>query len=176
MKTLLICSVIALATSCSCQKDGQTGSGTADKATSSEDQPTMAETGPAVLVYSTTTDHNDHVPVMLSDDGKAIVSYPDPTDLRSSDGLPKPTDLGKGYRLDNRGIGTNVAFLSMGYAEYAALEKAPSTAELMAMILDRDPLKELYHCGPRTKYTDVVAELKKIIAADALGSRCKKLK
>ena len=64
----------------------------------------------------------------------------------------------------------------MCYAEYAALEKAPSTAELMAMILDRDPLKELYHCGPRTKYTDVVAELKKIIEADALGSRCKKLK
>ena len=176
MKTMLICSVIALATSCSCQKNGPSGSGTADKTTTVEDGSTMAETGPAVLVYSTTTDHDDHVPVMLSNDSKTIVSYPDPADLRTSNGPPKPTDLGNGYRMDNRGIGPNVAFLSMGYTEYAALEKAPSTAELMALIVDRDPLKELYHCGPRTKYTDPAAELKKIVADGALNSRCKKLK
>jgi len=171
MKTFLICGIVALATSCSCHKDGQT---TDNPPT--EDPSTMAETGPAVLVYSTTTDHDDHVPVMLSDDGKTIVSYPDPADLRTSNGPPKPTDLGNGYRLDNRGIGANVAFLSMGYAEYAALEKAPSIGELMALIVDRDPLKELYHCGPSAKYTDAVAELKKIVEAGELGSRCKKLK
>ena len=176
MKTLLICSIVALATSCSCHKDGQAGSRTVDQTKPAEDPTAMAETGPAVLVYSTTTDHDDHVPVMLSDDGKTIISYPDPADLRTSNGPPKPTDLGNGYRLDNRGIGPNVAFLSMGYAEYAALEKAPSTAELMSMIMDRDPLKELYHCGPRTKYTDATSELKKIVEAGELGSRCKKLK
>lgn len=176
MKILFICSIVALATSCSCHKDGQAGPGTADQTKPAEDPTAMAETGPAVLVYSTNTDHDDHVPIMLSDDGTTIVSYPDPADLRTSNRPPKPTDLGNGYRMDNRGIGPNVAFLSMGYAEYAAFEKAPSTAELMALIVDRDPLKELYHCGPRTKYTDPAAELKKIVADGALNSRCKKLK
>jgi hypothetical protein len=85
---------------------------------------------------------------MLSADRKTILSYPHPKDLRTSDGLSVPVKLENGWLLDRRGIGMNVAFLRMTYAEYAALENAPSLAELDAAITDRDPLTDLCDCGP----------------------------
>ncbi|MCB0769858.1 MAG: hypothetical protein KDC00_05580 [Flavobacteriales bacterium] len=173
MKALLIGTVALLATAC-CGKKETAASGVVS--TGEEGMPAMAETGPQVLVYSTREDHAQHVPVMLEEDGKTIASYPHPSDLKTANGLPVPTELGKGYLLDNRGIGRNVAFLDMSYAEYAALSTTPTLAELNDHIVDREPLLELYNCGPRTKYTDIAAELAKIVEADALGTRCKKLK
>ncbi len=177
MKTFLIGSVLVFACACCghkemSNKETTTSSGTDTPA----EMPAMADTGPLVLVYSTKEDHADHVPVLLSEDGSTLISYPAPSDLRPEKGASKPTDLGKGYLLDNRGIGVNVAFLNMDYATYAALDKAPELPELMAMITDKDPLKELYSCGPRTRFTDIAAELATIIQSDALATRCKKLK
>lgn len=129
-----------------------------------------------VLVYRTATDLRDRVPVLLSDDGASIVSFPDPADLRTAGGLPVPTDLGKGWLLDNRGIGPNVAFLRLTYTEYGALETPPSLTELEAAITARDPLVELCDCGRRSDYTDVVKELRALVVKDALLTRCKKVK
>lgn len=148
---------------------------TPEQSTATEN-PSMAVTGPQALVYRTKEDHANHVPVLLSEDGSTIISYPAPSDLRSETGPPKPTDLGKGYLLDNRGIGASVAFLNMDYATYAALEQAPPLEELMGMITDKDPLKDLYSCGPRTRFTDIAAELSDMVKSDALAARCKKLK
>lgn len=136
----------------------------------------MAEATAPVVIYRTKEDHRTHVPVTLSEDRTTIVSYPHPKDLRTGDGLALPTDLGDGYLLDNRGIGLNVAFLSMDYATYSALDHAPSLQELEDMIVDRDPLEEMHTCGPKSNYGDVAAEVGALVKNNGLRSRCKPLK
>ena len=129
----------------------------------------VEQTAP-VVVYRTKTDHSDHVPVQLSDDKRSITGYPHPKDVAS---LPRPTDLGNGYWLDNRGIDRNVGFLSMSYSDYTALSAAPSLQQLDSMLIDRDPIQEFHDCGKRSEYKDLVNDLKKLVATDALRSRCK---
>lgn len=146
-----------------------------ERTTSATPANTVAAIAPA-LVYRTRTNLNDHVPVQLSEDRSSILAYPDPKDVRTDAGFPLPSELGGGYLLDNRGIGPNVAFLRMTYAEYAALDKAPPIAELEAAILDRDPLIELCDCGSRAGYADPVAQLGELVKNNTLTTRCKKLK
>ena len=129
-----------------------------------------------VLVYRTKEDQKEHVPIMLSADHKTILSYPHPKDLRTTNGLAVPVELENGWLLDRRGIGMNTAFLGMTYTEYAALENAPSLAELDASITDRDPLTDLCDCGPRAAFTDPVAQIGNLIQHDSLYIRCKRLK
>ena len=129
--------------------------------------------GTPIIVYRTKQDHSEHVPVIMNDDRSAIVSYPHPSDLK---GDVRPVDLGNGYLLDRRGIGPNVAYLDMTYAQYAALSTAPSLAELQAHIIDRDPLSELYDCGKQTGNSNTEEEFRTLVASGQLGTRCKKLK
>ncbi len=132
--------------------------------------------GPPTLVYKTRKEYSNNVPVLLSDDKTSIVSYPDPKDLKTGETYPLPTALENGYLLDNRGIGINVAYLGMTYPEYAALSKAPSRDSLMQMIVDKDPLTELYNCGNRQAYKDVVNDLNALIRAGQLKQVCKVVK
>ena len=147
--------------------------GKKDAATTTSETRTGASS-PHVLVYRTGTDHSDHVPVILSEDRKRIVSYPHPKDLRT--GNSRPTPLGKGYLLDNRGIGLNVAFLSLSYEQYAALEDAPSMETLEASIVDRDPLLELCECARRAEFKDPVKEISAWVENGELEKHCKRLK
>ena len=130
-------------------------------------------TGPHVLVYKTRTILADKVPIILSADGSTVVSYPAPSDLIGPDGLAVPSKLHNGYLLDNRGIGANVAFISMTYSEYAALPEAPSPDSLLSLVIDRAPLTELCDCGTRNAFTDVTGQLDQLIDAGKLRSVCK---
>lgn len=132
--------------------------------------------GPPAIVYKTKKDYHLHVPVLLSDDKSEIISYPHPSDLIIQKGYPYPTILSKGYLLDNRGIGVNVAFLKLTYEEYAKLEKAPPLSELYNMILDKDPLTEMCDCGNKKSYTDLGQEINEIVKKGQLYKKCKKLK
>lgn len=134
---------------------------------------TVAANAPTLL-YKTKGDYHDLVPVLLSDDRRTIVSYPAPTDVAGS--VPQPTALAQGYWLDNRGIGLNVAFLKITYADYAKLPAAPSLQALNDLIVDRDPLLGLCDCGPRSAYSNPTAQLNALIIAGQLSSRCKVLK
>ncbi|WP_201978392.1 hypothetical protein [Hymenobacter rubidus] len=133
----------------------------------------VAATAPTLL-YKTKADYHELVPVTLSDDRRSIVAYPAPSDV--SGHLPQPTALAQGYWLDNRGIGPNVAFLKLTYADYAQLTTAPSLADMETMIIDRDPLTALCDCGPRSTYPNPAADLNALITAGRLPSRCKVLK
>lgn len=133
----------------------------------------LAATAPTLL-YKTKADYHDLVPVTLSDDHRSIVAYPAPSDVAGH--RPQPTALAQGYWLDNRGIGPNVAFLKLTYADYAQLSSAPSLADLEAMIIDRDPLVALCDCGPRSTYANPAADLNALIINGRLTSRCKVLK
>lgn len=132
--------------------------------------------GPHAMVYLTTSDFRENVPVQLDDEGKSIVSYPHPSDLSVDGHLKLPTTLKNGYLLDNKGINENVAFLKISYATYAKLEQAPALAELNKGILERSPFLELCDCGLRSAFTDIEAQLNQLIERGKLRSTCKVLK
>jgi len=132
--------------------------------------------GPHAIVYKTRKDYSKLVPVTLSADGKQIVSYPAPEDLKAGDKYLYPTRLHKGYLLDNKGIGPNTAFLNVSYERYARLKTAPSMAQLQRMILTRAPFKELCDCGPLNSYKAPTKELNAAIDKRQLHQKCKRLK
>ena len=122
------------------------------------------------IVYKTTKNYNKNVAILLSEDKKTIVGYPHPTDVSVRN---YPTELKKGYLLDNRGIGKNTAFISLTYEEYAALKNAPSLSELWDMIIDKNPIKEMYNCK-HPEGEDLVSELNQLI--DKKFEGCRKVK
>ena len=114
------------------------------------------------IIYKTIRDFSQLVPVIMNDDRTQIVSYPAPTDLLYNGKPALPVQLINGYLLDNRGIGTNVAFTSYTYAEYAALKEVPSIEVLLSKIVEKYPLAEMYFCGRRDSYKNI-DELNKLI-------------
>jgi hypothetical protein len=130
---------------------------------------------PPCIVYKTKSDYFNNIPVILSDDQTRIVSYPDVKDVYFKGNLAYPTVLNDGYLLDNRGIGPNVAFLSITYEQYSKMVKTPSSEELFELIIDKDPLKEMIQCGNRSKYTDIENELNTLISSGKIKT-CTKLK
>ncbi len=139
-------------------------------------QTAVGNEGPHLLLYKTRRDYRALVPVALSDDKKRIVSLPDPGDLRTSQGYAMPVLLHKGYLLDKRGIGKNVAFLKMTYKEYAALQLPPPTDELYKMIIDKDPLSSLCDCGPASLFKNPEMKLNSLIDGKKLKKACKTLR
>jgi hypothetical protein len=130
------------------------------------------------LIYQTKADYRQLVPVLLSADGQQIVAYPAPSDVRGpGNSYPQPQPLSQGYLLDQRGIGPNVGFLKLTYAEYARLTNPPPLAAMQTMLVDRDPLVALCDCGPRSRFAaDPRPELNRLISRGQLATRCKKLK
>ncbi|MCX6273036.1 MAG: hypothetical protein NTU44_17830 [Bacteroidetes bacterium] len=131
----------------------------------SKDPPAMNKTsaGPPVYIYKTKKDYSQLVPVTLSEDKKSIVSYPAPGDVFYQGKLAYPTPLSGGFMLDNRGISKNAAFLSMTYTEYSNLQQSPDPNELLKRMMDTDPFTEIYYCGTRYQYKDLISELNKLI-------------
>ena len=128
-----------------------------------------------LIIYKTSKDYREKVPVSLDESRQKILNYPGRNDIYTDGRLAYPTPLKKGYLLDNRGINGNVAFLDYTYEEYSKLEKTPSATELMGHILDNDPLVEMYHCGSRYDYKNINDEINSKIAKGDFGS-FKKLK
>jgi hypothetical protein len=132
--------------------------------------------GPPALVYKTRADYDKLVPVIMNDAKTVIVSYPHPNDLKNSQGYLLPVQLKKGYLLDKKGIGKNVAFLNITYEEFAGLSEPPSMEQLEKLLLDKDPLIELCDCGNIARFTDPVSQLNDYIRHHSLSERCKTIK
>ncbi len=128
--------------------------------------------GPQTVIYKTKKDYKKFVPVILSDDKSKIVSYPHPKDIFYKGVLAYPTELKDEYLLDNRGINIYVAFLNITYEEYSKLEKVPLLDELFKMILDKDPLTEIYNCGNRYSFKNEISDLNRLIENNGL-KECK---
>lgn len=141
----------------------------------SEATTTMDFSGPPTTVYKTKVDYNNKVPVTLSEDKTKIVSYPSPKDVFYNGNLAYPTQLAQGFLLDNRGIGKNVAFLNISYEAYSNLLETPNLQNMYNMIIDKDPLIQMCNCGNRLKYTNVVADMNRLINDKKL-SKCQKIK
>ena len=134
-----------------------------------------AVSSPPCIIYHTRADYSMHVPVMLSSDKSKIVSYPDIKDISINGKFTVPTLLDSAFLLDNRGIGLNVAFLDYTYEEYSNLGLTPSVTDLMKMLLDKDPLVDMYQCGMRSQYANIEDDLNALINSGKLYT-CKKLK
>jgi len=119
--------------------------------------------GPKVVVYKTNNNYFLHVPVILSPDKKTIVSYPAPGDILYNGDLAYPIKLENGYLLDRRGISEGCAFLKWTYYEYSRLDHTPTQEELMRMILESDPLTEMYYCGRKSDFRNIEEELNQVI-------------
>jgi hypothetical protein len=132
--------------------------------------------GPPALVYKTRADYDKLVPVIMNDAKTVIVSYPHPGDVKNSQGYMLPVQLKKGYLLDKKGIGKNVAFLNITYEDFAKLSEPPSMEQLEKLILDKDPLIELCDCGNITRFSDPVKELNDYIKHHSLSEHCKTIK
>lgn len=124
---------------------------------------TTTQAGPPVYIYKTRADYSKYVPVILSPDKKSVISYPGVNDVTYKGELAYPTLLANGYLLDNRGISKDVAFLNISYEAFRNMKSTPAPEELYNKILDKDPLTELYYCGSRFQYKDLVAELNALI-------------
>jgi hypothetical protein len=57
--------------------------------------------GPNAIIYKTKANYNHLVAVTLSADKSEIVSYPHPSDINPNVLSVHPTELNKGYLLDN---------------------------------------------------------------------------
>lgn len=133
--------------------------------------------GPPTIVYKTSGDYINHVPVLLSSDQKEIIGYPHPSDIKSGKaGFQIPTRLIDGYLLDNRGIGLNVAFLKYTYKEYAELKELPTLTELYGSIIEFNPIIEMCNCGSRSKFKDATTEINFMIKNNQLKTICKVIK
>jgi len=134
-------------------------------------QPSASMAMPDILVYKTKGDYRKLVPVLLSPDKKRVVSYPDPTDVVGGSG-PEPVSLHKGYLLDKRGVGWNTAFIKLTYEEYGKLPAVPSPEELYNMIVDKNPLTELYDCGRREPMKNQVHRMNDMIDEGKIKKKC----
>jgi len=122
-----------------------------------------------VIVYKTSMDYLNNVPITLNEEGNKVMSYPAPSDLRIGEGLAIPVQLKNGYFLDMRGVQPNSAFTSYTYEEYVALDAAPSPQELLENVIDPDPFTEMYLCGKHGEFADLRKELNKLIKNDFAG-------
>jgi hypothetical protein len=126
----------------------------------------LAETsipGPACIVYKTRADYSHNVAIQLSEDKSRIVSFPDVTDIRKLEKRVYPTPLENGYLLDNRGIGPDVAYISLTWQQYADLPETPTPAIIFKLILDADPILEMYDCGVKSQYAEPIEEMNRLI-------------
>ena len=132
-------------------------------------------TGPPMIIYRTSKDYSQNVPVTLSDDGTKIISYPAPSDLKINGNFVYPTSLGNGYGLDNRGLNEHTAFLDMTYEDYSnAPEAMLNPIELYNRVIDKRPFVKIYTCNLRSSYGDsLVKKATQLVISGDLMKVCK---
>lgn len=87
---------------------------------------------PKAIIYKTSGDYNNNVPISLNATRTEIISYPSPSDLTDSS---TPVPLADGWLLDRRGVSASTAFTTYTYADYAAMPAPPSTADLLRAVI-----------------------------------------
>lgn len=120
---------------------------------------------PPSVVYKTRQDYSNLVWVQLSVDKSRITAYPAPTDIIRQ----TPVALHNGYYTGS--VGINTAFINITIAEYSKLTQTISPDQLYDLIIDRDPVIELYNCGSHTSITDINT----IVVSNQLSIKCNQL-
>ena len=157
MKPLIYIMILTILQCCSSSEPGNNN-------IEEKDERTMDfSDGAPLIIYKTKADYSKNVAVSLSEDKSQITSYPHPGDVSYNGKLAYPFQLENGYLIDNQGINKNVAFLSMTLEQYSKLKEVPALKEMYALIIDKDPLTEMYFCGNRSQFKDEIVDLNKIV-------------
>lgn len=106
-----------------------------------------------VIIYKTTKDFSNLVPVLMDENKAKIVSYPAISDISESS---KPIKLENGYWLDNIGICNNTVYTSYTVTEYSSLKYQPSVGQLQNKIIERNPFVEIYRCNMKDLSIDAL--------------------
>ncbi|MDO9581446.1 MAG: hypothetical protein Q7J06_12940 [Bacteroidales bacterium] len=152
-------------------------------------------TSPGQTIYKTKGDYYDlaYVGMFYNQFGKWVVSSPPAVvtmkiRMESPDWEVRPEKLHKGYFLDKGAGGTGIkhqmAFLKLTYEEYASLKKQPSVDELFDLIIDDNPITELYECGASYnligdiyyKDDDFINKINEIIDNNQLDTICEAIR
>jgi hypothetical protein len=118
---------------------------------------------PPVIVYKTTGNYYNLVPITLNETKDQVVSYPAPSDLYTNGQLALPVKLENGYLFDQRGVNAHSVFTSFTYEEYSQMESAPSVSDLIKSITDPNPFEEIYNCGNINEFKNPEKDLNKLI-------------
>lgn len=143
-----------------------TGCRTTSRLASNEysgEELTMHLPAAPVVIYKTNGDYRHLVPVIMNESRTEILSYPDPSDVWFEGRLVVPSLLNKGYLLDNRGINEQVVFLNFTYEEYSRMDQPPALELMMQNIREKYPLVEMYRCGLRSEYRNLIDEVNVLI-------------
>ena len=119
---------------------------------------------PKARIYKTNGDFAQLVPITLNSARTEVVSYPAPSDLRDA----APVALSDGWLLDRRGISYQSAFLTMTYAEYAALNQPPTRGQLLGLVKPGARITEIVEM-PFPYSPGCEAECEKLIASGLKG-------
>ena len=158
MKLISFIVIVLALQCCSTSKNRSNPTGVNDK-----DLVLDFSAGPPLIIYKMKKDYSRNVAVILSEDKTKIVSYPDPTDIFYHGELAYPAKLDNDYLLDNFGINVNVAYLSITLDEYSNYKDVPTLTEMYKLIIDKDPLTELYFCGNRNNLNNEIDDINDII-------------
>ena len=162
--TIVAIATLAAMTACQSSKETNKSENTETTETVTTVNAPIAMAMPRIVIYKTTADYSNLVPITMDDSKTQIVSFPDPSDVKAN---KRPTQLENGYMLDNFGIGKNVVYTDYTFEQYAALESVPEPETFMEHIADRNPLVEYYVSGaeyPRTGEARTIEALNNIIA------------
>ena len=167
MKAIVFAFIVIVLQACSSSRNGNN-----TKHSENNEIALDFTAGEPITIYKTKKDYSKNVAVILSEDKSKIVSYPHPSDVYYRGNLAYPTKLDKDYLLDNFGINSNVAYLSISIEKYSEYKEAPSLIELYDLIIDQNPITELYYCGNRQNLKDELTEVNSIIN-EGLLKECK---
>lgn len=114
--------------------------GSAATAVSASSYAGQAQALPRALIYRTSGDFNDNVPITLDASRQRPVSYPAPTDITAASA---PVVLADGWLLDRRGISAGSVFTRYTYRGYSALDSVPPVAVLMDSVIPGATVTEI---------------------------------
>lgn len=86
---------------------------------------------PKAILYKTSGDYLNNVPVQIAADG-SLIGFPAPTDIPAD---ARPVVLAKGWILSPIGVSTNSVFTKWTLDEYRALKECPTPAEILKAII-----------------------------------------
>lgn len=107
-------------------------------------KPDPCDASGPVVVYKTRQDYSENVTIQLSGDGKVVTAYPGKLDAVKQ----RPVELINGYLLKRM---TGDAVTSLTIEEYASSAIDYSPADLLNLVIDKDPYLEKYECCKCTK-------------------------
>lgn len=149
MKPLILAASLAL-TAASCT----TSSGAMQSARQETAGEKQAAFLPSVLIYKTSGNFTDNVPIQLNESRTAVVSYPAPSDITAESA---PVKLADGYLLDRRGISSNTVFTTFTYSQYSRLTAAPTAEELMKAVIPGSQVTEIVEMPFNITQTDAAS-------------------